>query len=246
MARYRMTIEYDGSGLAGWQRQDNGPSVQQALEEAAYALSGEKITFFAAGRTDAGVHALGQVVHMDMAKDLSAAKIADALNYHLKPAAIAIVSSMEVDEGFHARFSALSRHYLFRIVDRRAPVILRRGKVWQVKQTLDAKAMHAAAQCLVGRHDFTTFRAAKCQAASPEKTLYQIAVKRHEDEVHITCSARSFLHHQVRSFVGSLKQVGTGKWSGEDLRDALAAKDRTRCGLVAPPHGLYLIAVDYD
>ena len=243
--RYRLTIEYDGHPFAGWQRQDNAPSVQGALEEAIFKLSGERVTVHGAGRTDAGVHALGQAAHFDLVKEFASGKVRDALNYHLKPAPVAVLEASVVSEEFSARFSAKARHYLYRILCRRAPSALDAGRVWHVVRVLDADAMHAAAQALVGQHDFTTFRAAECQAKSPMKTLDRFDVRRAADEIHIEASARSFLHHQVRSMVGSLKLVGEGKWRARDLADALAAKDRARCGPVAPSDGLYLVKVDY-
>jgi tRNA pseudouridine38-40 synthase len=243
--RYRLTIEYDGGPFVGWQRQDNGASVQGALEEAIFKLSGETVTVTGAGRTDAGVHALGQVSHFDLVKEFAADKIRDALNHFVRPAPVAVLESRIVDGEFHARFSAKARHYLYRILCRRAPPVLDHGHVWHIVRDLDAEAMHAAAQALVGAHDFTTFRAAECQAKSPLKTLDRLDVSRVGDEVHINASARSFLHNQVRSMVGSLKLVGEGKWTKRDLSGALKAKDRSECGPVAPPDGLYLVRVDY-
>ena len=245
MPRYRLTLEYDGGGFVGWQRQDNGVSVQGALEDAIEKLSGERVTVTGAGRTDSGVHALGQVAHFDLVKEFTGDRIRDALNFHVRPAAIAILDAAVAAPDFHARFSARSRHYLYRILTRRPPPVLEAGRVWHVVHALDADAMHHAAQALVGRHDFTTFRAAECQANSPVKTLDVLSVRRAADEIHIEASARSFLHHQVRSMVGSLKLVGEGKWRARDLADALAASDRARCGPVAPADGLYLVRVDY-
>jgi tRNA pseudouridine38-40 synthase len=245
MARYRLTLEYDGGPFVGWQRQDNGPSVQAALEEAIFRLSGERVTVSGAGRTDAGVHALGQVAHFDLAKDFAPREIRDAVNHHLRPAPIAVLECVTAPEDFHARFSATRRHYFYRIVSRRAPLALERGRAWHVAHALDAVQMHAAAQALVGQHDFTTFRAAECQAASPVKTLERLAVLCEGDEMRIEASARSFLHHQVRSMVGSLKLVGEGKWSAAHITEALDARDRSKCGPVAPPDGLYLARVDY-
>jgi len=245
MPRYRLTLEYDGGPFVGWQRQDNGASVQGVLEDAIEKLSGERVTVTGAGRTDAGVHALGQVAHFDLVKQFPADKVRDALNYHVRPHPVAVLEAAVVGEDFHARFSATSRHYLYRILNRRAPAVLDDGKVWQVPVTLDADAMHASAQMLVGHHDFTTFRAAECQSASPVKTLDRLDVSRRADEIHIEASARSFLHHQIRSFTGTLKLVGEGKWTPRDVADALAARDRSRCGPVAPPDGLYLVRVDY-
>jgi tRNA pseudouridine38-40 synthase len=245
MTRFRLTLEYDGSPLVGWQRQDNGPSVQGALEEAIEKLSGERVTVTGAGRTDAGVHALGQVVHFDLVKEFEPGKVRDALNYFLRPNPVVVLDAAVADAEFHARFSARSRHYLFRILNRRSPPALDDSRVWHVSTPLDAQAMHAAAQVLVGQHDFTTFRAAECQAQSPVKTLDRLDVSRRADEIHIEASARSFLHHQIRSFAGTLKLVGEGKWTARDVAEALAAKDRARCGPVSPPDGLYLIRVDY-
>jgi len=245
MPRYRLTLEYDGAPFVGWQRQDNGPSVQGALEDAIEKLSGERVTVTGSGRTDAGVHALGQVAHFDLVKEFEPGKVRDALNHYLRPNPVVVLDSNVADGEFHARFSAQARHYLFRILNRRSPPALETGKVWHVSPKLDAEAMHAAAQMLVGQHDFTTFRAAECQAQSPVKTLDRLDVSRRADEIHIEASARSFLHHQIRSFAGTLKLVGEGKWTPRDVADALAAKDRARCGPVAPPDGLYLVRVDY-
>jgi tRNA pseudouridine38-40 synthase len=245
MPRYKLTIEYDGTPFVGWQVQDNGPSVQGVLTEAIAAFTGERVVVAGAGRTDAGVHALGQVAHIDLTKDWDGDTVRDAVNFHLRPRPIAVLTAEQVAENFDARFSATKRHYLYRIVNRRADLALDQNRAWRVPRPLDADAMHAAAQKLVGRHDFTTFRAAECQAKSPVKTLDQLDVKRDGDEVCISAAARSFLHNQVRSMVGSLVHVGEGKWSTEDLAAALAARDRTRCGQVAPPQGLYLVRVEY-
>jgi len=245
MPRYKLTIEYDGTPFVGWQVQDNGPSVQGVLTESIAAFTGERVVVAGAGRTDAGVHALGQVAHVDLAKDWDGDTVRDAVNFHLRPRPIAVLTAEQVTENFDARFSATKRHYLYRIVNRRADLALDQNRAWRVPRPLDGDAMHAAAQKLVGRHDFTTFRAAQCQAKSSVKTLDQLDVKRDGDEVRITAAARSFLHHQVRSMVGSLVHVGEGKWSAEDLAAALAARDRTRCGQVAPPQGLYLVRVEY-
>jgi tRNA pseudouridine38-40 synthase len=245
MPRYKLTIEYDGKDFVGWQRQANGYAVQQALEEAIQAFSGESVTLQGAGRTDAGVHALGQVAHFDLRRHFAADKVRDAMNYHLRPHPIVVLQADEAASGFDARRSAIARHYLYRIADQRPPLALRRGRAWHVRGPLDADAMHQAAQCLLGKHDFTTFRAAHCQATSPIRTLDLLQVQRQDGEIHIRAVARSFLHHQVRSIVGSLHQVGLGRWSGADLAAALAARDRTRCGAVAPAEGLYLMAVDY-
>lgn len=245
MPRFKLVIEYDGAPFVGWQVQDNGPSVQGALEAAVLAFSGESASVRGAGRTDAGVHALGQVAHLDLTRDWDTDTVRDAINAHLKPHPIAVLSAEITPAAFDARFSALKRHYLYRIVNRRAPLALDAARAWRVARPLDAEAMHEAAQRLVGRHDFTTFRAAECQAKSPVKTLDRLDVHRSGEEVRIRASARSFLHHQVRSMVGSLALVGEGKWRADDLSNALEARDRKACGPVAPPDGLYLVGVDY-
>jgi tRNA pseudouridine38-40 synthase len=245
MPRYKLTIEYDGTPFVGWQAQDNGVSVQGAIAAAVTAFSGEMVPVQGAGRTDAGVHALGQVAHVDLAKDWDTDTVRDALNFHLRPQPIAVLSAERVAEDFDARFSATKRHYLYRVVNRRADLALEANRTWRVGRPLDAEAMHGAAQRLVGRHDFTTFRAAECQAKSPVKTLDHLEVTRSGEELHVAAVARSFLHHQVRSMVGSLVHVGEGKWSAADLAAALASRDRARCGQVAPPQGLYLVRVEY-
>ncbi|MEW6435920.1 MAG: tRNA pseudouridine(38-40) synthase TruA [Pseudomonadota bacterium] len=245
MPRYKLTIEYDGAGLVGWQRQANGPSVQAAIETALTAITGAEVRIRGAGRTDAGVHALGQVAHADLARDWRPDVLRDALNAHLRPNRIAIVTAEPVPTTFDARFSAVRRHYLYKIINRRSPLALEAGRAWLVKRKLDAEAMQAAAQVLVGRHDFSTFRDAECQAASPVRTLDRLEVVRQGEIIEIHASARSFLHHQVRSMVGSLEHVGAGKWSRADLKAALDARDRSRCGMVAPAAGLYFLAVDY-
>ena len=245
MPRYRLTFEYDGGPFVGWQRQAEGASVQASLENAIEKLSGERVTVTGAGRTDAGVHALGQVAHFDLVKSFEPGKVRDALNFHLRPDPISVLDAADVTEDFHARFSATARHYLFRILNRRSPPALDRGRVWHVSPALDAEAMDAAARHLVGQHDFTTFRAAECQSPSPVKTLDRLTVSRRADEIHIEASARSFLHHQIRSFAGTLKLVGEGKWQPRDVKTALEARDRTACGPVSPPDGLYLVRVDY-
>lgn len=245
MPRYKLIIEYDGGPFVGWQRQENGPSIQAAVEEAIRALSGETVNVAAAGRTDAGVHALAMVAHFDLEKTFRPDVVRDALNQHLRPAPIAVLEASEADEEFHARFSCIGRAYEYRIVNRRSPLTLDRGRAWQVPSILDADAMDEAAQVLVGQHDFTTFRAVACQSNSPVKTLDEISVSRAGEEIFIRCSARSFLHHQVRSFTGSLVDVGRGKWRAKDLKDALEARDRKACGPVAPPDGLYFVRAVY-
>jgi tRNA pseudouridine38-40 synthase len=245
MPRFKLTIEYDGGPFVGWQRQENGRSVQQAIEEAVLAFSGESIVLKGAGRTDSGVHALGQVAHFDLASERTEDTVRDAINAHLKTEPVVVLSAERVADGFDARFSAVKRHYLYRITDRRAPPALDRGRVWWVAQPLDIEAMHAAAQALVGNHDFTTFRSSECQAKSPVKTLDSLVVTRESAEVIVRATARSFLHNQVRSMVGTLKKVGEGKWPVAAVAEALAAKDRSRSGPVAPPDGLYLVRVDY-
>ena len=245
MTRYRVTLEYDGTGFVGWQRQENGPSIQAALEDAIAGFCGERVTVHGAGRTDAGVHALGQVAHFDLEKDTDAQTVREALNAHLRPHPIAVLEAQAADPDFHARFDAIERRYLYRIVNRRAPPTLTRDRVWHVAVPLDAEAMHEAAQVLVGKHDFTSFRAAECQAKSPVKSLDEIAVTRTGEEVQLTARARSFLHHQVRNFTGTLKLVGEGKWNVSQVKDALAARDRAAAGPTAPAHGLYLVGVSY-
>jgi tRNA pseudouridine38-40 synthase len=245
MPRYAFTIEYDGGPFVGWQRQANGRSVQGRLEEAIAAINGARAVVHGAGRTDAGVHALGQVAHVDMARAWRPERLREAVNAHLKPDPVAIVDARAVDASFEARFSAIRRHYRYVIDNRRAPLTLTLGRAWHIKWPLDADAMQAAARRLLGRHDFTTFRASECQASSPIRTLEQFEVRRGGDRIEIEVSARSFLHNQVRSMTGSLVHVGAGKWNADDLADALAACDRRRCGQVAPPEGLYLVAVDY-
>jgi tRNA pseudouridine38-40 synthase len=245
MPRYKLTIEYDGTPYVGWQAQDNGPSIQAAIAAAIAAFAGEPAPVHAAGRTDAGVHALGQVAHVDLAKEWDIDTVRDAVNFHLRPQPIAVLAAERVAEDFDARFSATRRHYHYRISNRRADLALQQNRAWRVPRPLDSEAMHAAAQRLIGKRDFTTFRATECQARSPVKTLDHLAVARDGDELRITAFARSFLQHQVRSMVGSLVHVGEGKWSADDLSAALAARDRARCGQVAPPHGLYLVRVEY-
>lgn len=245
LARYKITIEYDGTPFVGWQRQAAGVSIQGAIETALTAFSGEEARLRAAGRTDAGVHARGQVAHFDLVQPRDTLRIREALNYHLKPAPIAVLDCIAVADDFDARFSAVKRHYLYRILNRRARPALDQNRVWWVSVPLDAERMAAAARFLVGNHDFTTFRAAQCQAKSAVKTLDRLDVVRDGDEVQIRASARSFLHHQVRSMVGTLKHVGDGRWGVDDVRRALEACDRSACGVVAPASGLYLVGVDY-
>jgi tRNA pseudouridine38-40 synthase len=245
MPRYKLVIEYDGAPFVGWQVQDNGLSVQGVLAAAVAAFSGETVAIQGAGRTDAGVHAEGQVAHADLAKAWDTDTVRDAVNAHLRPHPVAVLSVEAVAADFDARFSAVRRHYRYRIVNRRADLALDRRRAWRIARPLDADAMQAAAQRLIGRHDFTTFRAAECQAKSPVKTLDRLDVARRGEEIDVCASARSFLHTQVRSMVGSLALVGEGKWSVDDLAGALAARDRTACGPVAPADGLYLVRVDY-
>ena len=245
MPRYKLTIEYDGTPFAGWQIQANGPSVQGELARAIEGLSGERAIPRGAGRTDAGVHARGQVAHFDLERSYPPETVRDALNFHLRPAPIAILSCDIVTEHFDARFSAKARHYLYRIVNRRARLALDRDRAWQVPVPLDAAPMQEAAQHLIGRHDFSAFRSAQCQAKSPLRTLDRLDVARDGEDILIAASARSFLHHQVRSMAGSLKLVGEGKWRPDDLRRVLESRDRTACGPVAPACGLYFMKVDY-
>lgn len=245
MARYKLIIEYDGTPFCGWQRQADRMSVQQALEEAIARFSGEVVVTQAAGRTDAGVHALGQVAHFDLGKDWDPFRIREALNYHLRPHPVVVIACAAVGPEFEARFSAKARHYEYRILNRRAPAAIERNQVWHVAKPLDVNRMHIAAQLILGQHDFSTFRSAECQANSPIRTLDAFDVTGDGEVISVTASARSFLHHQVRSMVGSLKLVGEGKWSPADFRAALDAADRTRCGPMAPASGLYLTGVDY-
>ncbi len=245
MPRYKLTLEYDGRGFVGWQRQDNGSSVQEALEEAIEDFCGERVTTVAAGRTDSGVHALGQVAHFDLEKTREPDVVRDALNHHLGPRPVSVLAAEAVDGDFHARFSAVERVYRYRIINRRSPLALDAGRAWWEPKPLDAEAMHAAAQILVGKHDFSSFRASQCQARSPVKTLDELVVERRGDEVAVTARARSFLHHQVRNMVGTLAFVGEGKWSTQDVVALLAARDREAGGPTAPADGLYLVAVRY-
>jgi tRNA pseudouridine38-40 synthase len=245
MTRFALTLEYDGSPFMGLQRQAHGPSVQQAIEEAVLAVTGETTTLHAAGRTDAGVHALAMRAHADIAKPIAPFRLMEALNARLRPDPIAVLACEAVSDEWHARFSCIGRAYRYRIVNRRAPLTLDAGRAWQIAQPLDADAMRRAAQALVGRHDFTTFRSAHCQAASPVKTLDRLDVRREGEQVLVEAEARSFLHHQVRSMVGCLAQVGLGRWSEARVSEALAARDRAELGMNAPPEGLYFVAASY-
>ncbi len=246
MPRYKLTIEYDGTGIMGWQRQKHGPSIQQYMEEAITAFCGEQVTIYCAGRTDSGVHACGQVAHIDIARDSKPYTVMQAINYHLLPQRIAITKIDEVDEAFHARFSATGRHYMYRIINRPARVALEQSRAYHVPQPLDIARMQEAAALLVGTHDFSSFRDSMCQAKSPVKTLWQLDVERiHDEEVRLYASAPSFLHHQVRNLTGSLIYVGTGKWSIDDLIAAKEACSRPAGGPTAPAHGLYFMKVDY-
>jgi tRNA pseudouridine38-40 synthase len=245
LTRFRLTVEYDGRPFMGWQRQAHGPSVQQAIEEAVAAVTGEAAVLHAAGRTDAGVHAYAMAAHVDVEKPITAFRLSEALNARLRPLPVAVLQAEAVAHEWHARFSCIGRRYVYRIVNRRAPLALETGRAWQVAAPLDEDAMHEAAQALVGRHDFTTFRSAHCQAESPVKTLDRLDVVRDGDVLSVHAAARSFLHHQVRSMVGCLQLVGRGKWSAGDLRAALEARDRAALGLNAPPDGLYFVAAIY-
>jgi tRNA pseudouridine38-40 synthase len=245
MPRYKLLIEYDGTPFVGWQRQDHDLSVQAVVEDAFLKLCQVAVTVFAAGRTDAGVHATGQVFHVDLPRDMAADRVRDGLNFHMKPHPVAVRAAEQVSEDFHARFSATGRAYLYRIVNRRAPLALDANRAWRVPVRLDVEAMRAGARHLIGHHDFTTFRASACQAKSPVKTLDVLDVVRIDDEIRITAAARSFLHHQVRNMVGTLRMVGESKWSPDDVRTALEAKSRAEGGPTAPPSGLYLTGVRY-
>lgn len=246
MPRYKLTVEYDGGPFAGFQLQEGGPpTVQGALERAVLGFSGEPARVHVAGRTDTGVHATGQVAHIELAREWRPQVVRDALNAHLVPDPVAVLDAERAADDFHARFSATGRRYLYRVLDRRPPPALERARVWWVKTPLDAAEMADAAALLVGTHDFTTFRDAHCQSASPVKTLDAVTVERAGDEVRVRFAARSFLHRQVRSLTGSLVEVGSGRWTRDDLQAALEARDRRRCGQVAPAHGLYLTGVDY-
>jgi tRNA pseudouridine38-40 synthase len=243
--RYKLTIEYDGTGFAGWQRQANGLAVQQALEIAVTRFCGERVTVHGAGRTDAGVHALGQTAHFDLTRPVAPEVLRSAVNHHLRPAAISILAAAPAAEDFDARLSATGRVYLYRILNRRAPPALDRGRVWQVAPLLDIEAMREGARHLVGHHDFSSFRDSLCQAKSPLKTLDALDLRRIDDEIHIEARARSFLHRQVRNMAGTLKLVGLGRWHPDDVARALAARDRRAGGPTAPPEGLYLVEVRY-
>ncbi len=245
MPRYKLTIEYDGRPFHGWQRQKDGASVQAALEEAVLAFSGETVTVQGAGRTDAGVHAVGQVAHLDIEKHISLESLQNAINFHLRPQPVAIVHATQVADDFHARFSAVGRHYLYRIVNRRAPLVLEAGRAWNLPGLIEAEVMHEAAQRLIGKHDFTSFRSSACQAESPVKTMDRITVTRKEDEIRVAVFARSFLHHQVRNIVGTLKLVGEHKWTIDKVEEALEARSRAAAGPTAPADGLYLMQVNY-
>ncbi len=246
MARFALTIEFDGTPYMGWQRQTHGPSVQQDIEDAIARFTDERTSVMAAGRTDAGVHALAMRAHVDIAKPMTPFRLMEALNAQLRPAPIAILDCEEVSEEWHARFSCVGREYLYRITNRRAPLTIEAKRTWRVGQKLDETAMHDAAQLLTGLHDFTTFRSSHCQSESPIKTLDKLNVWRDGDHVLVSAAARSFLHHQVRSMVGSLAAVGTGRWTADDLQAALEAKNRSRLALNAPPEGLYFVRAIYD
>lgn len=245
MTRFALTVEYDGRPFMGWQRQDHGPSVQQTIEEAAFAVTGETAVVHAAGRTDAGVHATGMRAHVEIAREITPFRLMEALNARLRPNPVAILDCVEVPGDWHARFSCIARHYEYRIVNRRAPLTWEKGLAWQIAVPLDEAAMQAAAELLVGKHDFTTFRSAHCQSESPVKTLDRLEVIRIGERVLVRASARSFLHHQVRSMVGCLALVGRGQWSPEDIGSALEARDRAALGLNAPSDGLFFLRADY-
>lgn len=245
MTRWKLTIEFDGTPFMGWQRQDHGPSVQQTLEEALQRMTGEQAAFQAAGRTDAGVHALAMAAHVDIAKDLTPHRLREGLNALVRPQPVSILDVEPVADDWHARFSCIGRRYVYRILNRRAPPALDNGRVWHVAVPLDADAMHEGAQLLVGRHDFTTFRSVHCQSDSPVKTLDELKVSRDGDEILVHASARSFLQHQVRSMVGCLAMVGRGQWQPKQIGEALDAKDRSALGLNAPAHGLYFLEAVY-
>lgn len=245
MTRFAITVEFDGRPFMGWQRQKHGPSVQQAIEDAAFALTGEEVVVHAAGRTDAGVHGRGMRAHLDVAKDITPFRLMEALNALLRPNPVAILDCVEVPADWHARFTCIARHYEYRIVERRAPLTFEAGLAWRIANQLDSDAMAVGAKRLLGRHDFTTFRSAHCQADSPLRTLDRLDVVRDGDRISVFASARSFLHHQVRSMVGCLALVGQGKWTPDDMTTALEAKDRNMLGLNAPSDGLYFLSADY-
>jgi len=245
VTRWRLTVEFDGSSFMGWQRQDHGPSVQQTLEEALQRMTGEQAVFTAAGRTDAGVHALAMAAHVDVGRELTAHRLREGLNALVRPHPISVLDVEQVADDWHARFSCVGRRYLYRILSRRAPAALDAGRVWHIAVPLEPEAMREGAAHLVGRHDFTTFRSAQCQSDSPVKTLDRLDVAKVDDEIHVTAAARSFLHHQVRSMVGCLAMVGRGQWQPDDMRKALAARDRAALGFNAPPHGLYFVEALY-
>jgi tRNA pseudouridine38-40 synthase len=245
VTRWKLTLEWDGTPFMGWQRQDHGPSVQAALERAALAMTGETVTAHAAGRTDAGVHALAMAAHVDIAKEVTPHRLREGLNALLRPDPVAVLAAEPVADDWHARFSCVGRRYLYRIANRRAPLTLDAGRAWRIGPLLDLAAMREGASYLVGRHDFTTFRSVQCQSDSPVKTLDVLTVEREEEEIHIRAEARSFLHHQVRSMTGCLALVGLGRWPPEDIRKALEAKDRAALGLNAPPEGLYFVEARY-
>ena len=246
MPRYRLKIEYDGTNFVGWQQQDNGPSVQMAIQTAAFRFCGSEVQCLAAGRTDSGVHALGQVAHLDLPRIYPADTVRDALNAYLRPAPVAVLQVDQVDDKFHARFSATKRAYQYVIINRRSPLTIERGRAWLVARPLDATAMSAAGKHLIGRHDFTSFRASECQAASPVKTLSLLHSARAGERINITAEARSFLHRQVRNIVGTLVMVGEGKIAPDQVATILAARNRESAGPCAPPDGLYLVAISYD
>ncbi len=245
MTRWKLILEWDGAPFMGWQRQDHGPSVQGALERAAKAISGEDVTAHAAGRTDAGVHALGMAAHIDLAKEMTAHRLREGLNALLRPDPVAVLCAEPAADDWHARFSCIGRRYRYRIINRRAPLTLERGKAWRIGPHLDVDAMREAAAMLLGRHDFTTFRSAHCQSESPVKTLDRLDVEQLGEEIRIHAAARSFLHHQVRSMVGCLALVGQGQWRPEQMREALEARDRAALGFNAPPEGLYFVEALY-
>ena len=246
MTRWKLILEWDGTPFMGWQRQDHGPSVQAALERSALAMTGEMVTAHAAGRTDAGVHALAMAVHVDIAKEVTPHRLKEGLNALLRPDPVAVLSAEPVGDDWHARFSCIGRRYLYRIANRRAPLTLDAGKAWRIGPELDLDAMREGASYLVGRHDFTTFRSVHCQSDSPVKTLDVLTVEREDEEVHIRAEARSFLHHQVRSMTGCLALVGLGRWRPDDIRKALEARNRAELGLNAPPEGLYFVEALYN